>query len=234
LLVYGFDGASSLPTNKKKKKKKKNLVLEIIRLLELRREKGYETFFYWIPAHIGVPGNEFTDEMAKWAMGWASRGARDRMIKGEIKDFWMDNWRRAKYNEPGSALRRVLPDIRRRGTDIHEGLTPVERTALVQARTGKIGLNAYLYTIKKVPSSFCACHRAPETLEHLLLYCSQWEELRHQHWGDTQSRPTDLTEALGTTRYAGPSARILLGSGRLPYLTSLRTPDQILQEDDRG
>lgn len=64
----------------------------------------------------------------------------------------------------------------------------------------------------------------------MLLFCSRWEALRFQHWGDSQRWPSNLTEALGDPKYAGPSARILLGTGRLPYLDPPRTPEEVLRD----
>ena len=47
------------------------ILLQILWMIENMRRKGIEPEFHWVPAHIGIEGNERADKAAKEATGWA-------------------------------------------------------------------------------------------------------------------------------------------------------------------
>lgn len=42
-------------------------------IAKLERQ-GRSVNFQWVPAHVGVEGNEVADKVAKSSFGWGSRG----------------------------------------------------------------------------------------------------------------------------------------------------------------
>jgi hypothetical protein len=62
----------------------------------------------------------------------------------------------------------------------HEGLTKAQSSLLTQARTGDIGLRDFLFRIKvpKVPTPYYECGKGRETVEHLVVWCSQLQTQR--------------------------------------------------------
>ena len=63
---------------------------------------------------------------------------------------------------------------------LYEDLTKARSSILTQAKTGKIGLNAFLYQRKvlDVDSPLCRCESAPETVPYIIINCLEYEELR--------------------------------------------------------
>jgi hypothetical protein len=51
-------------------------------MIETMRRKGIEAEFRWVPAYIGIEGNERADKAAKEATGW--RKIRDREQSREV------------------------------------------------------------------------------------------------------------------------------------------------------
>ena len=45
-------------------------VIAVIQWISLLREEGYTIELHWIPAYIGIDGNEIADKEAKEAIGW--------------------------------------------------------------------------------------------------------------------------------------------------------------------
>ena len=72
----------------------------------------------------------------------------------------------------------------------HEGLTKARSSLLVQARIAAIGLRDFLFKTKalEINTPYCECGEGRETVEHLVVWCSQsprrrtWEvsEIRSQ------------------------------------------------------
>ena len=59
-------------------------------------------------------------------------------------------------------------------------MTRPESTVIVQARTGKIGLRDYLHRIGVEPLPECPCGYSRQTVQHTLLECPGFAELREE------------------------------------------------------
>jgi ribonuclease HI len=127
-------------------------------VLELQ-DKGHLVIVRWIPAHVGIPGNEVADQAAKEATGWRENGRRQqpadpppqlyplrttlrRWCKTQAERAWISAWREDKK---GRATYRHTPTPTKKVLQLHERLSKRESPLLVQLRTEKIGLNDFLF-----------------------------------------------------------------------------------------
>lgn len=171
----------------------------------------------WIPAHVGIAGNEDADQAAKEATGWRPDGRRDQPTdaparlypmrstlrkewKEQIKIAWANSWR---TEDKGRATYRHTPMPTKKVLQLHEGLSKRESSVLVQLRTGKIGLNDFLFTRKvpEVTSPACPCGERRQTVAHILLRCALYKDIRNRIFGNLTGRD-DLRAILSKPQLA--------------------------------
>lgn len=150
----------------------------IIKIIEKNRKLN----LYWIRAHVGVPGNERADELAKAAaLLNKTAPAYDRCpasyIKREIRRETIQKWsRRYVDGESAGVTKLFLPDV----ITAYCQLSKIKLTPLfVQVITGHGGFSQYLHRFKCKSSPACICDQnIEETIEHLLVECPKYVRMR--------------------------------------------------------
>jgi hypothetical protein len=170
-----------------------------------------------------VTGNELADRAAKEATGWAPnrrpRPPEDvpvqlgrvliSSIKTRLKRLlakqWATEWSREKE---GRQLYRLASTPAKQVLQLHRGQPKWKSALIIQLRTGKIGLNQFLFR-RKVPgieSTGCPCNEGPHTPQHVLLTCHTHRDLRRQF----NIRPgIPLGELLGQPELAKTAAEFI-------------------------
>jgi ribonuclease HI/retron-type reverse transcriptase len=185
-------------------------------VLELQ-DKGYSVTVRWIPAHVGIPGNEAADQAAKEATGWRENGRRQqpadppaqlyplrttlrRWCKTQAERAWISAWREDKK---GRATYRHTPVPTKKVLQLHERLSKRESAMLVQLRTEKIGLNDFLFNrhVPDITSPGCSCGERRQTVAHVLLRCSKHKDLRNRIFANLSGRHS-LRAILSTPQLA--------------------------------
>jgi hypothetical protein len=90
----------------------------------------------------------------------------------------------------------------------------------VQARTGKIGLRAFLFQrqVPDVATPLCQCGEGRETAEHVVCHCLRWAERRltlEDRTGGPLRTRRDFHTVLSSPKLAGVVIRWLLATGRI-------------------
>ncbi|KAJ6029797.1 hypothetical protein N7499_012205 [Penicillium canescens] len=154
----------------------------------LRSQSTFVTL-RWIPAHVGVPGNEAADGNAKCAAlesaGGATGGADQpiirlaaaakRMVRERIQDRWKKQWESERTAQP---TKRLVEWPNKKVLRLYECLSKPRSSIMIQMRSMRIALRHFLYKINEVESDKCPCGEGSQTPRHVLLQCQTYGELR--------------------------------------------------------
>ena len=185
-------------------------------VLELQN-KGYSVTVRWIPAHVGIPGNEAADQAAKEATGWREDGRSQqpadppaqlyplrttlrRWCKTQATRQWISAWR---VEKKGRATYRHTPTPTKKVLQLLERLSKRESALLVQLRTEKIRLNDFLFNqhVPDITSPGCSCGERRQTVAHVILRCSKYKDLRNHIFANLSGRHS-LRTILSTPQLA--------------------------------
>jgi len=164
----------------------------VIEKLDHHRSTGLVIRLHWIPAHIGVPGNEAADEAARMAGTLPPepspilRSAVKMQVQQRVHRHWATSWEKSSH---GRMTYDLEPRPDKKVLKKHRGLRKAESSMLIQARTGKISVGAYLFSIGRAADPYCShCPGTRETIRHVLIDCPEYLNLRYGVFGDLLDR----------------------------------------------
>jgi hypothetical protein len=156
------------------------------------------------------------DKRSQAIREWKDSGRNNENI---IINKWGDKWKAAMArNGRGVFAARRRPNLD--NYKIYKNMLKHEVLVLMQARTKCVEMAEFLFRrhVSDVPSPLYSCGRAPETLEHVLLYCPEIEEDRQ----DTRRRiafialRTRRNLAQLSTKHPKLTTEWLLRTGKFP------------------
>jgi hypothetical protein len=154
-------------------------------------------------------------ENAERALKWLDDGN----IRARLEERWTERWNeqsaKAALLRRGNAATAELPPDPHI-LKLHTGLHKAESSLLIQLRTEKIGLRAFLVERKvpTVPSPQCECGQGRETGKHIILYCLKVPDEKRAELRDKIGH-LGVDAALRGRREAGIVSKWFMSLGRL-------------------
>ena len=145
------DSWSALTSMESFKSCRMDLILEVHTLLNVSRMTGRYVQFAWVPAHVGLEGNEDADILAKRSLKAEEIQLDVCLGKSEakaiIKDYcnkrWQNHWDTHELGRSFYELQRMV------GNSLIIGRSRREQVVMTRIRIGHSGLNATLHRIGK-------------------------------------------------------------------------------------
>jgi len=168
---------------------------------------------------------------------WTQADADKRTLED-----WRERRRRAaasskaRYKEAADRFDLEHTEENHHPLGLHEGLTKARSSLLTQARTGAIGLNAFLHQrrVPEVLSPLCERGCGRETVAHLVLRCERYSDQRHSLDLPRVRDGATLREALSQKEQAGKVVKWLFSTGRLQeYRLAKELDAEVFQATDR-
>ena len=161
------------------------IILKILEWLYLIENRGREVKFCWVPAHVGVPGNEMADKLAKEGASNCRPmkcavpfGDFIPSIKSQIRQSWQFLWDLQDGNKMREITQITLPWK-------YPALPRREERILCRLRIGHSRLT-HGFLMSGDPPPYCEDCLVPLTIRHLLIECPSLEEKRRHHLSGCQ------------------------------------------------
>ena len=147
----------------------------------LLKQSGKDIRFVWVPSHIGIPGNEKADKLAKEAAIFNQYNNRRTLPLCDFKTsnrklqlkYWSDNWLETRRNK----LRLTKPSVE--PWESSNCASRQEELILCRLRIGHC-YETHSYLLKGEDPPECDKCDLPLTVKHVLLDCPSLETARKQ------------------------------------------------------
>ena len=182
-VVICSDSAAALVALRSRTSRARADLINEVLISLLRVEKvGCEVVFLWVPAHIGVEGNEAADKLAKNSlqrdnidveMPWGKPEFYSAIKEG-LEKQWQEEW---SNEERGRMYFSAHPSVKRKS--MYMGDDRRDTVKLTRLKFGHCGLASCLKVVGKHQDGLCECGRV-ETVVHVLFECEKYRAERLQ------------------------------------------------------
>lgn len=175
------DSVSVLKTLRSFKSSHQDIIFNILHIHSRIVQNGISISFMWIPAHIGIRGNEEVDTLAKQALQKDIIELQVPLSKSEMKvliwskliEEWQVEW---NNGTKGRFLFSILNKVNQNIKCISKSRK--EEIIFSRILLGHSNLNSTLKIIGKHPNGLCEICKVEETVTHVFLDCRRYEQER--------------------------------------------------------
>ena len=165
ILIFTDNQSALRSIPKPRKSSGQTIIQDILGVIQKVRIRGIDTEFHWVPAHLGITGNEKADIAAKKSSGWRTQARKNgrqieidtdktshqirvppliAAIRTAHRQRSYEKWKTSWSKEAkGRALRLLVSQPDQTSLKIHTKLKKPQSSLLVHMRTGKIGLRSF-------------------------------------------------------------------------------------------
>jgi hypothetical protein len=136
-----------------------------------------------VPAHVRITGNEEADRVAKLAASQRCQNkatgagtapptliqlasAAKCCVRARTAARWKKFWENTGVAKP---TKRLIKAPGKKALALYAGLPKAYTSIIMQLRTGRSGLNHFLFEIKRHEDGQCSCREGPQTPRHVVL-----------------------------------------------------------------
>ena len=157
-----------------------DLMVELLETLKELQKQGKEVGFMWVPAHVGIEGNEGADKMAKLALErevdleikLGQLELRSR-IRERMTKVWQDIWKGEKRGRHYYSIQSSV-----KGVEFEVGMGRKNEVIMTRMRLGHFGFAKELFLLGKHVDGMCGTCGVTESVKHVMLECRKYSQLR--------------------------------------------------------
>ena len=177
-----------------------DLMVELLTLMHRIEQAGELVGFLWVPAHVGIEGNELADGAAKRALRREKVDVKVRLgltecrsiIKRNIMAVWQEEWDREKKGRHYYSLQKSVTR-----SQCFLGKERRHTGMMTRLRLGHCGLAWDLHKIGKHEDGLCGECGKNQTVEHVLMECAGLALERERLNAAVGATPVTLRSLLG-------------------------------------
>jgi ribonuclease HI len=193
--VIFTDSLSSLKAIEKADFKSNHIIIDIYVILKRMFDKGFRVSLCWVPAHVGIAGNEVADGLAKEALDKeviTQIPFTIAELKNRLKPYFIDIWQSLwDMVEVGRAYKELVPDVQYLIRFKHYNRHVETVITRLMVRHNHLNYNKYKVNWGDTP--LCTTCYEAETEEHFLFECHKYTTARLEMEQEFRQLQIDLT-----------------------------------------